>query len=116
MFAELVERLIDTDDDTLTARLRAVELQQRRLQAEQSALISEVDRRGLHLTDGHRNLGGYLRANLNWSDFQVRTAKKLATLLDTVAGCGDALLAGRIGVAQTAELARLRANPRVRER
>ncbi len=116
MFSELVERLIDTDDDTLTTRLREIELRQRRLAVEQAALITEVTRRNVPEADGHRNVGGYLKANLNWSDHQVRAAKRLADLLDTVAGCGDALLSGHIGVCQADELARLRANPRVRER
>ncbi|NND75236.1 MAG: HNH endonuclease [Ilumatobacter sp.] len=116
MFADLVADLIDTDDAAITTRLRANELEQRRLATEQAALITEAVRRGIDQRDGHRSVKGYLKANLNWSDQQVLAGRRLAALLDTVPCTGDALLAGHIGLAQAGELARIRGNRRCGDR
>jgi hypothetical protein len=113
MFSSLVEELIVTDDPALIERLRANELESRRIAAEQAAITREVERRGLFHDDGHRSVKAFLRANLNWSNSQAASTIKVAALLDTVTGAGNALLNGHIGVAQANELGRLRANPRV---
>jgi hypothetical protein len=113
MFSSLVEELIVTDDPALIERLRTNELDNRRIAAEQAAITREVERRGLFRDDGHRSVKAFLRANLNWSNTQATNTIKVATLLDTVTGTGNALLNGHIGTAQANELARLRANPRV---
>ncbi|WP_395155429.1 DUF222 domain-containing protein [Ilumatobacter sp.] len=113
MFSSLVEELIVTDDPALIERLRTNELDARRLAAEQAAITREVERRGLFHDDGHRSVKAFLRANLNWSNSQAASTIKVAALLDTVAGAGNALLNGHIGTAQANELGRLRANPRV---
>jgi hypothetical protein len=113
MFTSLVEELIVTDDPALIERLRTNELDTRRIAAEQAAIAREVERRGLFRDDGHRSVKAFLRANLNWSNSQAASTIKVAALLDTVTGAGNALLNGHIGTAQANELARLRANPRV---
>lgn len=113
MFSSLVEELIVTDDPALIERLRANELDARRIAAEQASICREVERRGLFRHDGHRSVKAFLRANLGWSNAQAAATVKVAALLDTVLGAGDALLAGHIGVAQANELGRLRANPRI---
>jgi hypothetical protein len=113
MFTFLVEKLIVTDDPALIERLRTNELDSRRIAAEQAAITREVERRGLFRDDGHRSVKAFLRANLNWSNSQATSTIKVAALLDTVAGAGNALLNGHIGTAQANELGRLRANPRV---
>ncbi|MGK0275976.1 MAG: hypothetical protein ACI9N0_002363 [Ilumatobacter sp.] len=113
MFSSLVEELIVTDDPALIERLRTNELDNRRIAAEQAAITREVERRGLFRDDGHRSVKAFLRANLNWSNTQATNTIKVAALLDTVTGTGNALLNGHIGVAQANELGRLRANPRV---
>ncbi len=113
MFTELVEELIVTDDDALIERLRSNELLARRVAAEQAAIAREIERRNLFLDDGHRSTKSLLRAELAWSNAQAGTGVRLATLCDTVPDAGEALMTGRIGTAQAAELARCRANPRV---
>lgn len=115
MFADLAAELIELDDSEITAEVRALELAMRRLTARQAALINEVERRALHRADGHRSVGGYLKAHLNWSAGQVPCARRRAKAVDTMAGVGDALADGHVGVAQVDELARLAANPRVRD-
>ena len=113
MFSSLVAELIVTDDPALIERLRTNELDTRRIAAEQAAITREVERRGLFRDDGHRSVKAFLRANLNWSNNQAASTIKVAALLDTVTGAGNALLNGHIGTAQANELGRLRANPRV---
>jgi len=99
-------------DVELTERFRRLELQLRATEAEMAAVIAEAGRRSLHLVDGHRSLGGWLKANANWSNNQVTRRRRLARLVDTIPAAGAALAAGHIGVAQADELARVRANPR----
>lgn len=113
MFSSLVESLVVDDDVVLVERLRANELEIRRLTAEQAATTREIERRRLFQDDGHRSVKAFLRANLGLSGTQAKQLAKVAKLLDTVDGVGDALLGGHIGVAQANELGRIRANPRV---
>ncbi len=112
-FDELVDEILVTDDAALTQRLRANELEIRRLTAEQAAITTEVRRRRSYLDDGHRSVASYLRAELAYSNRQATQTVRVAQLLDTVPGCGDAFLNGHIGTDQASELARCRANPRV---
>jgi hypothetical protein len=112
MFASLVDELQGLDNDAATERLRELELQRRRIDAETAALITLAQARGIHRDDGHSSVAGWLRANLNWSGRQVSAAKQAARLLDEHETVGDALLAGHLGAAQVGELARAARNPR----
>lgn len=115
VYETLVAELMDSDDGDLTARLRDLELEVRRLAAVQSAVIGEVDRRKSFREDGHRSLSGYLKANLNWSSSQVRASRRCVAACSALGGVGDALADGHVGVAQVEEMGRLAANPRVRD-
>jgi hypothetical protein len=108
MFTALVEDLMSLDDDALTERFCALELQRRRLDAELAAVVSVADGRGVWRHDGHFNVKGWARAHGNWSNSQVAACGRTARLLDTVPGVGDALLAGHVGTAQVDGLARVR--------
>ena len=112
MFDNLVEQVSALDDHEITERFRALELERRRLDAEMSALVAVADHRQVWRHDGHFNVKGWLRANANWSPSEVAMLGRRSRLLNTVAGVGDALLAGHIGIAQTDELARARGNRR----
>ena len=112
MFATVVENIQSLDDDGVTERLRELELQRRRLDAETFALITLAQSRGVHRDDGHLSVAGWLRANVNWSGPQIAAAKKAARLVDTHEAVGDALSEGHIGSAQVHELARAARNPR----
>lgn len=112
----VAEHLLDLDDGSLDDRLRGLELQRRRVVAEQALAIAEAERRSLHLADGHHSLTAYLRATLNCSTGEANEWKRLARLVSTVPGVADALIQGRIGVGQAHELARVRANPRCGDR
>lgn len=112
MFASVVGSIQSLDDDGITARLRELELERRRIDAETYALITLAQARGVHRQDGHLSVAGWLRANLNWSGAEVTAAKKAARLVDTHEAVGDALTEGHIGAAQVHELARAARNPR----
>ncbi len=112
MFADVVEQVMSLDDAQITARFRELELERRRNEAEQLALVSVVRARGVYAGDGHRSTKSWLRANANWSPAEAASACRKAQLVDDHPGVGDALLGGHLGIAQVAELARVRSNPR----
>ncbi len=112
MFADVVEELMGLDEDAVTERFRELELRRRRDEAELLALVAVAEARGVYAADGHLTVKGWLRANANWSPAEVNAARRKARLVNDHPSVGDALLEGHIGVAQVAELARVRANPR----
>jgi hypothetical protein len=112
MFATLVDEVQSLDNGDVTARLRQLELQHRRIDAEMAAVVSVAAARGVHRDDGHLSVAGWLRANLNWSGPEIAAMKKAVRLLDDHPVVGDALLAGHIGSAQVDELAQARSNRR----
>src|SRR4029077_10641515 len=116
MFADIVEELMGLDDVQVTERFRELELRRRRDEAELLALVAVADARGVYAADGHLTVKGWLRANANWSPAEVNSTPRKARLLNDHPSVGDALLEGHIGVAQVAELARVRANPRCGDR
>lgn len=112
----VAEHLSELDEALLDARLRKLEVHRRRVIGEQALAIAAAEARGLYVVDGHHSMNSYLRATLNCSSSEASQWRRLAKLLDTVPGVSDALLRGRIGVAQAHELARVRANPRCGDR
>ena len=112
MFTDLVEELMGLDNDSITERFRALELERRRIEAETAAVIAVADARGVYGDDGHRSIKGWMRANANWSGLDVSTMRRVVALFETCPSVGDALLAGHIGQAQVIELARAHSNPR----
>jgi len=115
MLATVVDQLTELDDDALTERFRKLELQHRRMAAEQAAIIAEGERRNIAAVDNHRSMKGWLKANANWSNAHVARTRKLAKALVALPQVGEALLAGHIGTDQANELARVAANRRVNE-
>ena len=67
MFSEVLESLVEMPDRALDERIREIELQRRRLDAELAAAIAVADHRQLPAVDGHRSVNAYLRATLNCS-------------------------------------------------
>ncbi len=112
MFGDVVEQLGNLDHTDLDASIRTLELQRRALDAQLAAAVTAAEQSLLFTVDGHHSMKGYLRATCNWSNTDVARFRRLATLLDDLPSVGEALLAGRIGIAQATELARERANPR----
>jgi len=115
MFAAMLERAVGMSDEGLDDALRSSALELRRLEAEHAAYIAVADSRQLCRRDGHHSMKGYLRANLNLSIGEAARQRKIAAVVDEVPEVGEALAAGRIGVCQVLEFARIQSNPRIRQ-
>jgi hypothetical protein len=108
----LRNELAGLDDATVTERFRDLELQARHVEAELAVVVAEAKRRQLFLDDGHRSMAGWLRANANLANRQIRPRLQLAALVDDLPVVIDTLAAGHIGIAQAEQLATVAANPR----
>lgn len=100
----------------LAQRLQMLERQMRRCEAAMVAVLDHADRRGVFSIDGHRSIRGWAGATVRWSDAETRDRCRTVALVRDVPDVATELTAGRIGVAQIRELARVRANPRVGDR
>jgi hypothetical protein len=112
----LVEELMECSDSDLDDRVRALELQRRRIEAELAVTAGEIDRRRSYLDDGHRSLKAYLRATCNYSDAEAARVGRLTAVAAELPGVAEALRDGHIGTPQANELAVAHSNTRVRDR
>lgn len=112
----LADELLSCSDADLDDRLRALELERRRIEAELALTVGEIDRRRCHLDDGHRSVKAYLRATCSSSDAEAARIERLSDAAAAVPGLVEALHDGRIGVPQANELAVAHRNRRVRHR
>lgn len=103
-------------DEAVIARLRSVEQRRRELEAEQAAVLAEVERRRLHANDAHATMWGLLRSSLGWSTGECRSRMRVARLVATFPDVGEWLADGRVPVAHVTEIARGFANPRCGDR
>ena len=99
-------------DEDLVALFRSEELQRRRREVLVARVVAEVERRGLHLDDGHRSVQAWCRSTGRWSPNEARAAHRLSKLLRRHGPVGDAAARGDVPVAQLHEIARGAANPR----
>lgn len=113
MFADLLEDLASWSPEALDAELRALELTARRVEARKLAVLAVIDAKDAGRVDGHRSTLAYLRATTNQSAGTLTLRR--ARLLGEHPPVGDALMTGRIGASQADQIARVHANPRVRE-
>jgi len=111
-FAGVAAGLDAMTNTDLTERFRGLELQRRAAEAEMASIVDHIDRRGAYRDDGHRSVAGWVRAHVNCSGGRVTQLRRIGRLIRTEPVVGEQLAAGRIGVDQAAELARVRANPR----
>ena len=116
VFSELLEVLVELPDAVLDDRIRALELERRRLDAELAAAIRVAENRNLPAVDGHRTVNAYLRATLNLSDTEAGRFRSLARAIDHIDGLGDAWHSGRLSISQAVQFGRLLGNTRVRHR
>ena len=114
MFDSLLADTMELTAGELDERIRTNELERRRLDAEQAALITVADHRRL-FDDGHRSMSAYLRATLNCSSGEASRLRGAARAVDHIDGLGEAWLAGRLGESQVAQFAKLHSNRRVRD-
>ncbi len=106
---------MECSDSSLDDRVRSLELERRRIEAELALTSGEIDRRRSYLDDGHRSLKAYLRATCNYSDAEAARVGRLTTAAADVPGLAEALHHGHIGTPQANELAVAHTNQRVRD-
>lgn len=86
MFSEVVERNGQRGDGALVQRLRELEADRRRVEAETAVVLAELDERKLYRVDGHATMWGLLRAELHWSDGECKTSMQIARLIERPGG------------------------------
>ena len=112
MYEEVVADIAVMASDELVERLRSLERERRRSEAELSLVVGALERSGAYRADGHVSVRGLLRAEVNWSEGDITICLREARLAADAPVVGEALWTGQIGVAQARMLARVRANPR----
>ena len=110
----LAEELMQCSNSDLDDRVRSLELERRRIEAELAMAVGDIDRRRSYLDDGHRSLKAYLRATCSYSDAEAARIGRLSAAATDVPGLTEALHHGHIGTPQANELAVAHANSRVR--
>jgi hypothetical protein len=68
-------------DDELVGLFREMEVQRRRREVMVASVVGEVERRGLHLDDGHLSVQAWCRATGRWSPAEARAVHRVARLL-----------------------------------
>ena len=92
-----------------------LEIVRRRVEAASALLVQRVDQVAAYVADGHRGVGAWGRATNNWSGAEASGMVKLAKAFRTLPKFAEAALAGVLGVAQMHQVAKVAANPRVKE-
>ncbi len=115
MFDSLLADTVELTGSELEERIRSNELERRRIDVEQAALIAVAEHRRLFDDDGHRSMSAYLRATLNCSSGEASRLRGAARAVDRIDGLGEAWLTGRLGESQVAQFAKLHSNRRVRD-
>ena len=95
--------------------LKSVERAGRRLAAVQSAQVDTLDRDGLYAADGHWSAAVMIRHIGSLSGAEGRARLRVACALRVLPEWADAFAAGTVGVDQVRRIARVWANPRVRD-
>jgi hypothetical protein len=99
----------------LQTRAQELEVLRRQAEAASALLVQHVDAVSAFVEDGHRNVAAWGRATNHWSHAEASDMVKLAKAFTLLPEFAAAALAGEIGVAQMRVVARVAANPRVKE-
>ncbi|MDJ0769953.1 MAG: DUF222 domain-containing protein [Ilumatobacter sp.] len=94
------------------AKVRVLDIAGRRIEAAIVGATDHSHRTGHFLTDGHRTVGNWLMATTNCSRGEANARRRSAKLIRELTTVAEEFMAGKVGVAQVRELARLAANPR----
>ena len=109
------EELESLEGRELDEALAGLDRMLRRVEHAIGVVVGRCDRSGHFVADGHRSPRGWAMAVTNCSPGEATRRHRTASLLGLLPAVGDALRAGRIGVAQVHLLAKLAANPRCRD-
>jgi hypothetical protein len=96
----------------LDERVRALDVAHRRIEAAIVGAAGHADLTGHFELDGHRSVSSWLMATTNCGRSEATARARSAKLTRQLTTVASEFIAGRIGIAQVRELARLAANPR----
>lgn len=96
----------------LDDKVRQLNVVQRRVEAAIVAAADHADRSGHVAADGHRSVTSWMMATTNCTRSEATARRRTADMLRNLERVRDEFVAGRVGIAQVRELARLAANPR----
>ena len=96
----------------LDAQVRSLDVAARRIEAAIVGATDVADRTSHHEIDGHRSVGSWLMATPNCTRAEAPARTRSAKIMGRLESVTTELLAGRVGVAQVREIARLAAHPR----
>jgi hypothetical protein len=99
----------------LQARAQELDVLRRQVEAASALLVQRVDDTGAYLPDGHLRVAAWGRATNHWSHGEAAGMVKLARAFKALPCFAEAALSGALGVAQMHAVAKVAANPRVRE-
>lgn len=102
----------DFDGRGLDAKVAELDVAARRIEAAIVGATEHADRTGHYADDGHRSVASWLMATTNCTRGEATARARTAKLARQLARVAEEFMAGRVGVAQVRELARLAANPR----
>ena len=114
-FDRLLDSVRGQDAERLEDRFRVAESIRRWAEAEQAAIVGEVERSKAYAVDAHLNVRGWVRSIANWSSAEAVRTKRRARLFELAPEVGRAFVDGRMSGAQVDALARAAANPRCGE-
>ena len=99
----------------LQACAQELDVLRRRVEAASAVLVQRVDAASAFVEDGHRNVSAWGRATNHWSHGEAAGMTKLARAFGQLPLFAEAARSGALGVAQMHAVAKLAANPRVRD-
>ena len=101
------------DGRALDEKVAELNVTGRRVEAAIVGATEHVDRTGHFEADGHRSVSSWLMATTNCTRGEATARVRTAKLSRQLAHAAEEFMAGRLGISQVRELARLAANPRV---
>lgn len=108
-----VEEWSSFDGRELDEKVAELNVAGRRIEAAIVGATEYADRTAHFQDDGHRSVSAWLMATTNCTRGEATARARSARLTRRLATVAEEFMAGRVGIAQVRELARLAANPRV---
>ena len=96
----------------LDTKVADLNVAQRRVEAALVGAVDHAEQTGHYRNDGHRSVGSWMMATTNCTRSEATARQRSARLLRSLETVAAEFIAGRVGIAQVRELARLAANPR----
>ncbi len=102
----------DLHGHDLNVKVQELNVAARRVEASIVGAVDHAERSAHYSVDGHRTVGSWLMATTNCTRGEATARTRSARMVRDLSSVAEEFWAGRVGVAQVRELARLFANPR----